>query len=240
MSELQSTEPLKTQRIFQITSNDRKAVILLSVITELPVTIYLQQIVKSQKVGIKCLYFREKSNFKKDMNDILEERFKNQSFILLKSICFNYIFHYKQSSINFITKYHRNSAFEINWTKAIIRIYLKMKWIIFLVLLALCISAQQNDELYSPPRGESWILDLVDKLGKRFYELKMDTSNPGKSILGYEKELGALWQNFLTCSAWIVGTEIFVHSANFFFVRYGIEQIVSSICSLDLNYTIFN
>lgn len=60
MSELQSTEPLKTQRIFQITSNDRKAVVLLSVIIELPVTIYLQQIVKNQKVGIICLYFREK------------------------------------------------------------------------------------------------------------------------------------------------------------------------------------
>ena len=89
-----------------------------------------------------------------------------------------------------------------------------MKLIIFLVLLVLSTSTKEIDEFDNAITGESWILDLVDKLGKRFYELKMDTSEPGKSILGYEKELGLIWQNFLTWSACIVGTEVFVHGAN--------------------------
>ena len=74
------------------------------------------------------------------------------------------------------------------------------------------------------------------------YQIKhlQEQSKDGKSLIGYERELGSIWQNPITWGIWRAGmaTVDFFLSLNI--VRNTAENIISLICSYYMTYEVWS
>lgn len=72
----------------------------------------------------------------------------------------------------------------------------------------------------------TWLGDAIQNLGMILYQSKMQTQNPGQSVLGFENKLGMLWQNPVTCAACSAVSETSSFLLDNKIVTYGLEQLV--------------
>ena len=119
-----------------------------------------------------------------------------------------------------------------------------MKSIVVILLSLLLLSTQaikkseERAHYLSLSEGQlEAISDLIYNLANRIIEFQM-LAKDGKSVFGFERNLGMLWQNPITCGVCHMGINTVDFVLGRDLIRVTLENIISYICSYSLKYEV--